>query len=193
MHIYPADYGKALRESLMLSTAMAQNATLHDNKALRESLMLSTAISERSNEHGDNHAETEYNHDLAHPNTEERNHAIEDHNEVMPSAVPNQHQITEALTSLRKEVKASQDISLQQHAEVLKQLESSGGKAGRITSIVCKFFAALGAVDTFAKIWSRCGDSVKNFFGMFLGILAEFCSRCGDLIDLIKNLLGPYE
>ena len=185
-------------KSIAHDTIPALDAITASNRLL-ESIAHDTPTFEEAKEHRVAYVETDYNHDLAHRSTEEPTHAIEDYNREITPAVPNQHQIKEALTSLREEVTALQDITSQRHTEIIERLElpseqdklaSPGGKTGRIKSIVFDFFAVLGAADTFAKIWSRCGDRIKNFFGMLLGILAELWSQWGDAI---KNFFGFHE
>ena len=133
-------------------------------------------------------------------------------------AAPSQHQITEAPTSLREGVNASQDITTQRQTEILERLEllseqvklaQPEQKVGRIKSILNTLFNVLSAGGGLTTIWSQCGDAIKNFFGMCFGILAETWPQWSDAIknffgmcfgilvelwsrwsDAIKNLLG---
>ena len=198
------------RNSAVLESLKTPNilADFKPNNAVLESLKIpnilegfeqNNAAFEETKEHKANYVETDYNHDLAHRSTEESNHAIEDNNKVITSVAPNQHQITEAPTSLREKEKASQDISSQRQIEIIERLEllseqvklaPSERKAGRIKSTLLVLFGALSAANNLPKIWSQWGDAIKNFFRMFFGILAEIWSQWGDAI---KNFFGLHE
>ena len=181
-------------KSIAHDTIPALDAITASNRLL-ESIAHDTPTFEEAKEHRVAYVETDYNHDLAHRSTEEPTHAIEDYNRVITPAVPNQHQITEALTSLREDAKASQDISSQRHTEVLERLEllsdqvklvNPKRRAGLIKIALLGLGAVLSKLSDLTELWSQWNDEIKNFLRM----LAEFCSRCGDLI---KNFLGPYE
>ena len=194
------------RNSAVLESLKTPNilADFKPNNAVLESLKIpnilegfeqNNAAFEETKEHKANYVETDYNHDLAHRSTEESNHAIEDNNKVITSVAPNQHQITEAPTSLREEVKASQDITSQRQIEIPRQLESPSEqdklaspqrKGGRVKSFLTTLGIVLGAGGGSAEIWSQWGDDIKNFFGFFAGIWSQWG-------DTIKNFFGIHE
>ena len=205
---------RVLGASRMLADAISEKPRIPDTKVLGASRMLADAISENAKEH----IKMYYDRDLDHRSTKESNDVIEDDNKVITLAASSQHQITEAPTSLREEVNASQDSPSPRQTEILEQLESPSEqvklappeqKVGRIKSILTTLATVLNAGDGLAKIWSECGDAIKNFFGMCFGILAETWSQWSDAIknffgmcfgilaetwsrcgDVIKNLLG---
>ena len=185
----------SLLKANLVHTIADRERTKIPDSLLKANLARATPTFKEAKEHRANHVDTDYNHDLAHQSTEVPNPTIVDDNKVITSASSNQNQITEAPTSLREEVKASQDITSERQIKIPRQLESPSEqvklappkrKVGRIKSILTTLFTVLGAGGGSAEIWSQWGDDIKNFFGF----LAEIWSQWGDTI---KNFFGIHE
>ena len=95
---------------------------------------------------------------------------------VSTLADSNQHEMAEAFKSLTEAITASQDISSQQQIEILEQLEllsaqatlaPSDRKTGLIKPTLSALAATLSAGGGLAEIWSKWGDVIEEFFGIY--------------------------